>query len=334
MVSSFRLTFIEFLDQRLASDLYVQADDTAQGAELEAFLIERADEVMPLLFVDTLLAGQKAELYGVRVGQTYRENWGFLASTDAAWDALASGKALIVNEQLARRADLWVGDTLAVSNDLILPIAGIFGDYGNPIGQVILDESLFAQLHPEFRATRFGLRTDDVPAMRGTLLDDFGLSPAQIIDQTAIKSFSLGVFERTFTVTTALNILTLSVAGFAILTSLLTLAGIRVPQLAPAWAMGFTRRELGWLELVRAVTLACMTLFLAIPLGLALAWILLALVNVEAFGWRLPMFVFPFDYAKLAVLGLLAAALAALWPARRLAKTPPADLLKVFSNER
>ena len=34
---------------------------------------------------------------------------------------------------------------------------------------------------------------------------------------------------------------------------------------------------------------------LALPLGLALAWVLLAVVNVEAFGWRLPMQVFPGD---------------------------------------
>ncbi|MEM9240568.1 MAG: FtsX-like permease family protein, partial [Pseudomonadota bacterium] len=134
--------------------------------------------------------------------------------------------------------------------------------------------------------------------------------------------------------TAALNVLTLSVAGFAILTSLLTLAAIRVPQLAPAWAMGLTRADLGKLELIRAVILAFLTMVLAVPLGLLQAWVLLAVVNVEAFGWRLPMFVFPVDYAKLAVFGVVAAALAALWPARRLARTPPADLLKVFSNER
>jgi len=69
-------------------------------------------------------------------------------------------------------------------------------------------------------------------------------------------------------------------------------------------------------------------------LGLALAWVLLAVVNVEAFGWRLPMYVFPRDYAVLGLFALFAALLAAAWPARKLARTPPADLLKVFANER
>lgn len=334
MVSSFRLTFVDFLDQRLASELYVQADDEAQGAALEAFLLEHANEVMPLLSAETQLAKQPAELFGARVGTTYRENWGFLDSGQAPWDKVAKGQAVIINEQLARRSGISVGDRLSVGKDTVLPVVGIFGDYGNPIGQAIISESLFSALHPDILSTRFGLRTSDANAIKDKLVGEFSLSEAQIIDQAAIKAFSLDVFERTFTVTTALNILTLSVAGFAILTSLLTLASIRVPQLAPAWAMGLTRRELGVLELVRAIILAMLTMIIALPLGLTLAWILLAMVNVEAFGWRLPMFIFPGDYARLAIFGVMAAALAALWPARRLARTPPADLLKVFSNER
>ncbi|MEM6587758.1 MAG: ABC transporter permease [Pseudomonadota bacterium] len=333
MVSSFRLTFVDFLDQRLASDLYIQAEDERQAAEIEAFLAPAAQEIMPLLYVDTRLADAPAELFGVRVGATYRDNWGFLDGTDDAWQAVAQGEAVVINEQMARRAGLWVGDDLTVAPGLPLPIAGVFGDYGNPVGQAVLSEDVFLRLHPDIRPTRFGIRIADKDEARAAL-QDFGLKDPQIIDQQVIKDFSLGVFERTFTVTAALNVLTLSVAGFAILTSLLTLAAIRVPQLAPAWAMGLTRADLGRLELLRAVVLAFLTIILAVPLGLMLAWVLLAVVNVEAFGWRLPMFTFPLDYAKLALFGVLAAALAALWPARRLARTPPADLLKVFSNER
>ena len=85
---------------------------------------------------------------------------------------------------------------------------------------------------------------------------------------------------------------------------------------------------------MRAVLLACLTTLLALPLGLALAWALLAVVNVAAFGWKLPMYLFPADYLRLSVLALLAAGIAALWPALRLGRTPPGALLKVFSKER
>lgn len=334
MVSSFRLTFTGFLDQRLASELYVSTENAAQAEAMVAFATPRVMEILPLLSVETELAGLPAELYGARIGPTYRENWQFLDAAAQVWDRIAAGEAVLVNEQLARRAGLWVGDALAVAPEVTLPIAGVFGDYGNPIGQAILAEPLFNTLHPEVRATRFGLRSGDASALRAALKDDFGLPDTALTDQAQIKAFSLSVFERTFTVTAALNVLTLSVAGFAIFMSLLTLAGMRVPQLAPVWALGMTRARLGQLELVRAVVLATLTAALALPLGLALAWVLLAVVNVEAFGWRLPMYVFPRDYAVLGLFALVAAVLAAAWPARRLARTPPAELLKVFANAR
>ncbi|MEL6411809.1 MAG: FtsX-like permease family protein, partial [Pseudomonadota bacterium] len=113
-----------------------------------------------------------------------------------------------------------------------------------------------------------------------------------------------------------------------------TLADLRIPQLAPIWALGLTRQKLGQLELIRAVALAATVCLFALPLGLALAWILLAIVNVEAFGWRLPMFLFPFEYAQLWLYAFFAALLAACWPALRLARTPANALLKVFANER
>jgi putative ABC transport system permease protein len=178
------------------------------------------------------------------------------------------------------------------------------------------------------------LPIEDVGALVEGLKSKVGLPASSVINQASIKAYSLAIFDRTFTVTTALNILTLLVSGFAILMSLLTLTAMRVPQLAPAWAMGLTRRQLGRLELFRTVMLAVLTGVIALPLGLALAWVLLAVVNVAAFGWRLPMFLFPWDYAQLGGLAILAAGLAALWPASQLARTPPADLLKVFSNER
>ena len=334
MVSSFRLTFEGFLDQRLASELYVTAEDKAQAEELQAFVASRARAAVPLLSVETRLAGVAADLYGARVGPTYSENWKFLDSRTPVWPRVAAGEAVIVNEQLARRAGLTIGEDLDVGQGVRLPIAGIVGDYGNPVGQAVIGEALFRKLFPEIRATRFGLRSNDPEALRAALIRELGLPPGAIVDQARIKAFSMRVFERTFTVTGALNVLTLAVAGFAMLMSLLTLAGMRVPQLAPAWALGLTRRTLGRLELLRAMLLAALTMAMALPLGLALAWVLLAIVNVEAFGWRLPMYLFPSDYAVLGVCALAAATLAAAWPALRLSRTPPSDLLKVFSNER
>jgi len=334
MVSSFRQTFIAFLDQRLAPELFVEVDTAEQSAALEMFLMNRQIEVLPLLSTQVVIADLPVDLYGIRVGQTYRNNWNFLDNTLNAWDVIERGKAVVVNEQFARRADLWVGSLVQVSRDLILPIAGVVGDYGNPKGQIIIIERIFKDLYPNLYASNFGVRTKDAAQLRSQIVNTLGIKNNAIINQVGIKALSLEVFERTFVVTSALNVLTLGVAGFAILMSLLTLADLRVPQLAPVWALGLTRRRLAWLELLRAVLLAGIVFVCAIPMGLALAWILLTIINVEAFGWQLPMYLFPLKYVELGGYALIAAFLAAMWPAVRLMRTPPSTLLRVFASER
>jgi len=85
---------------------------------------------------------------------------------------------------------------------------------------------------------------------------------------------------------------------------------------------------------VRILLFAAATAAVALPLGLALAWQLVAVVNVQAFGWRLPFYVFPGQWVQIFALALLTAVVASLAPIIRLARTAPADLLKVFANER
>lgn len=336
MVSSFRLTFVGFLDQRLASELYVSAKDAAQAGQVVTVAGARVEAVLPILSVKTDVGGQPIEVFGARDHATYRDHWQLLRAVPDVWEQLARGDGVLVNEQLYRRGGFDLGAEVAISPALRLPVLGIYGDYGNPLGQVIVNEAVFARQFPDVVALNFGLRVDpsQVAELRAVLRDQAGVADSAMVDQKAIKALSLSVFERTFTVTTALNVLTLAVAGFAMLMSLLTLATMRLPQLAPVWALGLTRRRLALLDLLRAVVLAALTGALALPLGLALAWALLAVVNVEAFGWRLPMYLFPLDYLRLGGLALLAAALAALWPAWRLSRMPPVQLLGVFRNER
>jgi putative ABC transport system permease protein len=64
------------------------------------------------------------------------------------------------------------------------------------------------------------------------------------------------------------------------------------------------------------------------------AWCLIAIVNVKAFGWRLPFHVFPLELLKLLGVAMAASLAASLLPVARLARMQPADLIRIFSNER
>ena len=334
MVSSFRLTFVSFLDQRLAPELFLQVNNKDQSIDLNTFLSERGIEVLPLMSNETVISKQPVELFGIKVGNTYRDNWRFLDATENPWETLQDGNATIVNEQFARRTNLWVGDPVNIASNLTLPIAAIVGDYGNPKGQVIINDELFINLFPKSYPARFGIRTDNPAKLQSEIINQIGIDNDSIIDQKSLKAFSLEIFERTFLVTSALNILTLGVASFAILMSLLTLADRRIPQLSPVWALGLTRSQIGKLELLRAVLLALFVVVFSVPTGLVLAWVLLNVINVKAFGWQLPMYFFPMEYLKLGFYALFASFLAATWPSLKLIRTPPSDLLKVFASER
>ena len=334
MVSSFRLTFVSFLDQRLAPELFLQVNNKDQSIDLNTFLSERGIEVLPLMSNETVISKQPVELFGIKIGNTYRDNWRFLDATENPWETLQDGNATIVNEQFARRTNLWVGDPVNIASNLTLPIAAIVGDYGNPKGQVIINDELFINLFPKSYPARFGIRTDNPAKLQSEIINQIGIDNDSIIDQKSLKAFSLEIFERTFLVTSALNILTLGVASFAILMSLLTLADRRIPQLSPVWALGLTRSQIGKLELLRAVLLALFVVVFSVPTGLVLAWVLLNVINVKAFGWQLPMYFFPMEYLKLGFYALFASFLAATWPSLKLIRTPPSDLLKVFASER
>ena len=149
-----------------------------------------------------------------------------------------------------------------------------------------------------------------------------------------MKAESTRIFNRTFAVTAALNAFTLGVAGIALLTSLLTLGNSRLPQLAPLWAIGITRPRLAAIELLKTMSVALITALLALPLGLLVAWCLIAIVNVKAFGWRLPFHVFPLQLLELVAVAHAGGVVAALLPVLRLARMQPASLIRIFANER
>lgn len=336
MVSSFRETFLGWLDQRLAAEVYVTARDEIEASRLRQWLPGQARAVLPIWNTEGRMLGQLIQIYGVIDDATYRDHWPLIVGSPSTWDEIASGRGALINEQLWRAGKAEPGGRLEMPGGWTARVVGVFSDYGNPSGQVIIGLDALVEHYPDVQKLRYGLRMEpgQVPEFKSRVAREFGLPEGNVIDQASLKRQSTAVFEQTFAITGALNVLTLSVAGFAMFSSLLTLSSLRLPQLAPVWAMGLRRRDLALLEVVRTFALWLATFVAAVPLGLTLAWVLLAIINVEAFGWRLPLILFPLEWVKLGGAALVAAAISVIIPVRRLAKTDPADLLRVFANER
>jgi putative ABC transport system permease protein len=341
MVESFSRTFTGWLDGRLAADIYLNASSDAQAAEIKTWLLQRpeVDAILPGARTDVQINGWPVEILGFADHTTYRDRWPLLQSTADVWDRVRNGDAALISEQLSRRAKLGLGDRLKVPSPVgnwPLEVAGIYADYGNPKGQIGINIDAMLRRFPEISQTRMGLRVapDAVPSVIAELQSKFGLDGRNLADQATLKAESTRIFNRTFAVTAALNAFTLGVAGVALLTSLLTLSNSRLPQLAPLWAIGITRRRLAVIELLKTMSVALITALLALPLGLLVAWCLIAIVNVKAFGWRLPFHIFPLHLIELLAVAMLAALLAALLPVLKLARMQPAALAKIFADER
>ncbi len=341
MTAVFRQTFNDWLEQRLTAELYLNPSNPAQARELYSWLKQQPSvtAVLPNWQVSVTLQGWPTEVFGIIDHPHYRQHWPLLeARGDDPWAALATDDAVMLSEQLARRLKVRPGDHLTIPTPG-LPwsprIVGIYADYGNPKGHVLVNSNHLLRSWPQLTPNRFNLRIEPpkIPVLLSALQARFQLDDSRIVDQARLKGWSVQVFERTFAATAALNSLTLAVAGVALFISLLTQSQSRLGQLAPLWALGVTRRQLMLLNLGQTWLLAVLTLVLALPLGIGLAWCLDAVINVQAFGWRLPLRVFPWQLLQLTGLALLATLLASAWPMYSLYRTQPADLLRTFAHE-
>ncbi|WP_233235207.1 FtsX-like permease family protein [Bordetella sp. LUAb4] len=353
MTEGFRKTFVGWLDQRLSADIYLNPRDSAQGLDAVQWLRTRPEvrAVLPQWRAFTHVRGWPVELQGVVDDPETQRQWPLLEQSADAWRAVAAGRGVMVSEQLARHLGLKLGDSLNLGADVgqagassapaTFTVVASYADYGNPRGHVLMDAAVLQRLNPQamLRSVNVYVATPArdgdrvIGALRAALEQRYGGDGMQVAEQASIKLWSTQVFNRTFAATGALNTLTLGVAGIALFISLLTLSQGRLAQLAPLWALGVPRRQLAWLALGQVLTLSLLTVLFAMPLGVLLAWTLVAVVNVQAFGWRLPLYVFPSQLLMLGLMGLLTSLLAAAWPVWQLRRRQPADLIRQFADE-
>ncbi len=341
MVTGFRHTFTGWLESRLVAEIYYEAATPADAADIETWAKTQPAiaAVLPVWRARTRLSDWPVEIVGMAPHETYSAHFTLLDGGAGVWRALRDEDAVLVSEQLARRLGAGVGSALDIptQGDLWrVRVVGVFPDYGNPRGQLRFDHARLAQHFPDASRVHYALRVApaDVAGVMEEMRARFGTRLARLIDNHEVKKLSTEIFERTFTVTAALDTLTLAVAAVALFASLLTLSNLRLAHIAPVWAAGVTRRRLAGLELLRILLFSAGAALVAIPLGVFMTFALVTIVNVAAFGWRLPMHVFPAQWGEVFVVALLTALVAALVPTLRLARSAPVDLLKVFANER
>ena len=143
-----------------------------------------------------------------------------------------------------------------------------------------------------------------------------------------IRDRSLQIFDRTFSITHVLRLLTIGVAFVGILSALMALSLERRAEYAVLRALGITPAELRKLLIIQTGLMGLIAGVLALPLGIAMSQILVSVINVRSFGWTMDFVIPPKVLLESLVLAIIAALLAGIYPAQKLSGLSPAEALR------
>ncbi|QSP95758.1 ABC transporter permease [Marinobacter salinisoli] len=340
LVTVFETTFDAWLAQRLAADYYVEVPERASAEQAASWLEQRPDLVEPGSWhrvlrgraervlpeegarrsVDVLVVGPVSDLLAP---------WQFLAQDERPWSALARGDGVMINEQLAVREALAIGDPLVLSlggDAVAFPVLAIYADYGRPAGEVLLTiDRLPETFQPAFQSLSVSTGVTKLAELKRGLSELWHVEDVTIRDNGRIKSLAHEVFDQTFLLTRLLTMVTLLLAAAALLIMGWVFFSTRAwyYQLLKVWGLRQSEVMLGLVRLSVSLTLG--VALLALPLGIWLTWVLVDRINPVAFGWSLPMAVYPGFWLELGVLSLLIGlSIAGLmrWQLRRIQPRP------------
>lgn len=329
MIHSFRVALGGWIERSLQAEVYLSAsgrsalpeglvDRVAALPGVEALSLTRRSQ--------RLAASGPLEVVGIALPPRGRAGFELLAGEGPElWSRFEAGAAL-ASEPLTTRLGLRVGDRLELptaQGPRNLEIVGIYRDYSSPQGVLTLSLQHYQRAFgdPAIGALGVYARPEDAPALAAALRALVADDPAlQVVTAAQIRTLSLEVFARTFAITDVLHLLSGLIALVAVLGALSALAIERSREFALLRAIGLLPRQLLRLQLLQGGTLGLLAGLCALPLGLGLAVLLIEVINRRSFGWSMQL-----DLPWAQILGalaiaILAAVLAAWWPARRSAR--------------
>lgn len=249
------------------------------------------------------------------------------------WAAVTAG-GVIINEPMANRFDLAVGDELTLQTDRGVqrfPIAGIAIDFDvRPV--VFMHDPIYRQWWDDDKLSAVALYVApgiDVESKVSEIRALFaGKQELLVRSNRGTRQNALEVFDRTFAITVALQLLATLVAFIGILSTLMSLQLERSREIGILRATGMTRRQLWRLSLLETGLIGSTAGLIAMPMGLVLAAILIYIINLRSFGWTLEMQLRPEHFLQAFFVALGAALLAGLYPAWRMGQMQPSTAVR------
>jgi putative ABC transport system permease protein len=335
MVESFRESLRDWLGQTLRADIYVSAPGPGAG---------RPERKIDSELVKSMIATRGIVDYGMSRNVTVDLPQGpvalsavqlphdahvteVLIAGDPAvtWPAFERGD-IVISDPLSFRNQLHIGDSLTLPTDSgphSFRIAGIYREYGNDRGTVRISLPVYRRFWHDEGITAMGFYlapgaslTNIIAVLRAAA---HGKQSLLIRSNADLRNLSMSIFERTFIITRVLYWLAAGVAAIGLVSALLAWELERSHEIAILRSLGLTPGGAGLLIEGQTGFMGLVALVAAIPAGLLTAVLLIDVINRRAFGWRIDVHLSAEQFGNALLLAVVAALVAGLYPARRVA---------------
>jgi len=346
LVASFRTTVVAWAGETLRADLFVRPLGLGDASGSPAFgpeVAPRIAAVPGVAEVDTF-RGVQVPFRGrlTNVGAT---NLAILArhphlrllgvrDAPALARAVTTGGEVLISEPFAARFGVTPGQRIALptpSGIVALRVAAVYNDYSSDAGFVLMDVRTYRRLFRDDQADSIAVYAApnvDLARLRTAIFR--AVAPLRIDVETnrELRALVVQIFDRTFAITYALDVIAIAIAVLGVVSTLFALVLERRREFGLLRYLGLTARGVRAVVLTEAAGIGVLGGALGVVVGLLLALVLVFVINRQAFGWLIELYV-PWSFlAETVALVVAAALLAGLYPARVAARIRTADAVR------
>lgn len=346
MISSFRDTVDKWLRTSLLGDIYITAP--AFISNQPTLPIDQG--VLPYLHANPIITS----IYLLKIN-TVGSNFGDIqvAATDNSrlpferiyqsrqmpkdqiWTAMENG-SIMVTESLAYRLGIPLENGyLDLKTNLGMvrfPIVGTYFDYASTSGTVQMALDVYQKYWNDRSISAIGIHIKsgvDAATFTNQLIKEMPTQQLlEVRPNENLRKDVMVVFDRTFAITRALQLLAIIVAFIGILSALGLLQFERQREMGIIRALGLTNREVWSLAMLETFLMGLVAGLMAIPTGYTLAVILTSIINQRSFGWSMQLVLTAAPIYQAVLVAILAALLAGIFPAWRMSRMQAVEAIR------
>ena len=334
LIGSFRTTVVAWADDTLKADIFVKPLGLGDASADATFSPSVATTIARLPGVDSVdvFRGLTVPFRGriTNIGATNlasfasRNKVRYIGYVDSAAIArqLPNSKRVLISEPFATKFGLDTGQTFTFdtpSGPTVFTVAAVYNDYSSDAGVVLMDLGTFQRIYHDSSINSIAVYAKpgtDLVKLRDRIVRS--ALPLRIDSETTreLRTLVIKIFDRTFAITYALYVISITIAVLGVVSTLFALVLERRREIGLLRYLGLRARDVRRMVYFEAAFIGILGGVSGVVVGVLLALLLIFVINRQAFGWLIELHM-PYDFlAEAVVLVVVAALLAGMYPAR------------------